>query len=102
VRQAVQNLIALVTPGGWIQLDEMEMEKQIAGPGIMGELGRLIKEIFVKAGSQWGFTGKLKGMLIDAGLEEVGERDVMVQYGKKCENEGIGEMSVEGWVMSAE
>lgn len=39
---AVKNMIELVKPGGWIQLDEMDLEGEQKLPGMGGELGRAI------------------------------------------------------------
>jgi hypothetical protein len=98
VEQAVKNMIHLVKPGGWIQLDEMEVNKVTEGDGTVGEFGRLLKGMFEASGVQWDFAGSLKGWLHEEGMTGVEERIIDVAYGKNCEDEEIARMSVESMV----
>jgi hypothetical protein len=94
-------MIHLVTPGGWIQLDEMEVNKVTEVKGTVGEFGRLLKAMFEASGVQWDFAGSLKGCLREGGLVDVEERIIDVAYGKKCEDEEIAKISIESMVTGA-
>jgi SAM-dependent methyltransferase len=98
VEQAVKNMIHLVKPGGWIQLDEMEVNKVTEIKGTAGEFGRLLKAMFEASGVQWDFAGSLKGWLHEERMVRVEERIIDVAYGKKCEDAEIAKMSVESMV----
>jgi hypothetical protein len=91
-------MIRLVKPGGWIQLDEMEVNKVTEIEGTVGEFGKLLKAMFEASGVQWDFAGSLKGWLHEEGIVEVEERIIDVAYGKKCEDEEIAKISVESLV----
>jgi len=98
VEQAVKNMIRLVKPGGWIQLDEMEVNKVTEVDGTMGEFGRLLKGMFKASGVQWDFAGGLQRWLRKEGLVDVEERIIDVAYGRRCEDEDIARISVESMV----
>ena len=38
-------MIELVKPGGWIQIDEMDLEGEQKLPGMGGEVGRVIRAL---------------------------------------------------------
>ena len=82
VKQAVKSLVDLVKPGGWIQLEEMPLDKQEKIPGTSGEVGRLIKEMFIGAGCDWNFAASLEQYLSDAGVEDIEGRIFEVPFGK--------------------
>lgn len=78
----------------------MSATAQVALPGISGELGRLIKGVFEKIGSTWNFADQMEGILRDSGLEEVGVKDVVCEFGGSCiGDEGLKERSAEAWMM---
>ena len=68
VEQAVKNMIHLVKPGGWIQLDEMDLNKMTETDGAVGEFGRLMKGMFEASGVQWDYAGGLQKLLREDGL----------------------------------
>jgi hypothetical protein len=82
VENVIKNMIGLVKPGGWIQLDEMDLEGEIKLPGLGGEVGRAIRALFKVTGLQWDFAAHMKRWMIEAGLEGVEEKIVHVSYGK--------------------
>jgi hypothetical protein len=92
------NMIRLVKPGGWIQFDEMEVNKVTEADGTVGEFGRLLRSMFEASGVQWDFAGGLQRWLREEGLAGVEERIIDVAYGKKCEDEEIAKISVESMV----
>lgn len=100
LRASIKSLVSLVEPGGWIQLEEMEVRKQITLPGISGELGRLIKGVFEKLGMEWDFASELELMLKQEGLEDVKVKDMVVGFGAKAEgDEGLKERTAEAWTI---
>ncbi|KAL2075106.1 hypothetical protein VTL71DRAFT_48 [Oculimacula yallundae] len=105
VRSAVENLIALVQPGGesWIQIEELDWgivkEKETSGP--VRELAELLDGMFAKLGAQWGYAGEMGGWFKEAGLLDVEVRVVGVPYGKACGDDAVREKGVQAFVLGA-
>jgi hypothetical protein len=91
LRSAVASLVTLVKPGGWIQLLEADHD----GPGsqspALKDTFRLIKELFGKAGVDCEYARRLKGWLLEMGLEKVEELVLDVPLGKSNENTELGQ-----------
>ncbi|CZR61392.1 uncharacterized protein PAC_11288 [Phialocephala subalpina] len=98
VENSVKNMIALVKPGGWIQLDEMDLVGEQNLPGTGGELGRIIRALFEKIGSQWDFANHMKKWLLEAGLEDVEETTIHVKFGKSNPDPEIAKLGI--WSMT--
>ncbi|KAF2128297.1 hypothetical protein P153DRAFT_423552 [Dothidotthia symphoricarpi CBS 119687] len=91
----VNNLIALVKPGGWIQFVEMEWESWDFG--VAGQqLHHATKQLFATVSNGQGvdLRVKLSSLLKDAGLIDIGEKVVGIQVGKSAK-EVVREMSQE-------
>jgi hypothetical protein len=76
LKDALDGLLGLVKPGGWIQLVEAD-HSAFTGPA-MEELFELVKEVFGAMDVGYAHAREMKDMLIEAGLEAVTEdmRDV--------------------------
>jgi hypothetical protein len=102
IELAVKNMVSLVKPGGWIQLDEMDLEEQEAQAGIGGELGSLIKSVFTSAGGDPLFVRKLRNWLLEVGLENVEQKLIRVPFGNTSPHPEIAKKGIESFAMSAE
>ncbi|KAF2098086.1 hypothetical protein NA57DRAFT_57252 [Rhizodiscina lignyota] len=101
-KECVSNLTALVKPGGWIQLMEMDLtETDNDGPAAKDFL-RLVVSMLEKGGSGLTFNipGTMVAWLKDAELDEVREEMVSVPYGKSCSSEEIAILSTEASVQN--
>ncbi|KUJ19283.1 S-adenosyl-L-methionine-dependent methyltransferase [Mollisia scopiformis] len=92
--KAVKHMIELVKPGGWIQLDEMDLAGEQQLPGMGGELGRIIRAVFEASGGQWDFATKMKQWMIEAGLENVEEKTIHVAFGKSNPDPEIAKLGI--------
>ena len=93
VDRVIKNEAALLKPGGWIQLVELNMFHPPADTGpVTREFLQLLSEIMIAVGVG-DFPNKLKTHLIKTGLEDVSERRVLCPVGKKLGGE-LGEGSV--------
>lgn len=85
LENAVKNLIALVKPGGWIQLCEMEWNDWKMGPE--GTIYRnAIKDLFstVSAGQGVDLREKLIPMFQEAGLENIDYEIIVTPFGARA------------------
>lgn len=100
LRSAVASLVTLVKPGGWIQL----LEADHGGPGsesaALKDAFRLIKELFGKAGIDYEYARRLKGWLLEMGLEKVEESVLDVPLGKSNGNTELGQKGAKSFGMA--
>jgi hypothetical protein len=85
LESAVKNLIALVKPGGWIQLVEMEWNDWKMGPE--GTIFRnAVRDLFsiVSAGQGVDLREKLIPMFKEAGLENIDYRIIVTPFGARA------------------
>jgi hypothetical protein len=101
IEKAVKNMIALIKPGGWIQLEEMELGEQAKLPRIGGEVAKLIKAMFAFGGADPLFAVKMKSWMIEAGLENVEEKLIRVPFGATCSDPEIARKGVESLTITA-
>ncbi|PVH82458.1 S-adenosyl-L-methionine-dependent methyltransferase [Cadophora sp. DSE1049] len=94
VSEAVENIVGLVKPRGWIQLVEMSFEGVTDSSGPMYEFKGLLDAFFSKAKAQWNFANRLEGWLVEAGLVDVKVKIAQLPYGKACNNEEIAKKSL--------
>jgi hypothetical protein len=81
VQQVVDNLVALVKPGGYIQLIEATNDLlEDGGPGIQDFIA-VVQGIFKSMGSSPNLGNDLAGLLQAAGCEDVGEHLVGTRLG---------------------
>ena len=95
----VKNLVTLVKPGGWVQLQEMNAFQP--PPGTLGpamtDFAKMTSEIWTEIGVG-DFGNSLKFMLEEAGLKNVQEKRILCNVGKlaKPELSGKGVNGVTG------
>ena len=66
------QLIGLVKPRGWIQIEELDLTKKHHDNGVaMQQILDLIEEIIAKSGVGYGYVQKLEGWFKEAGLTDV-------------------------------
>ena len=97
-QDAVANIAALVRPGGWIELVELDIDEpnpKDAGPALR-EFIQLLREIFTLVGLGGNFALKLRGWLKAAGLEDVQERFVDCPAGARSRNADLAAKSING------
>ena len=84
LRKVVEAEVGLLKPGGWIQLEEMDLARTIQvnpnGPAAQ-DTYVLLSEIFRILGAGDGFASKIKGWLIETGLVDVQEHELIVDMG---------------------
>lgn len=79
----VQNLGALVKPGGWIQLMEIEDKDDPADGPAMKNYLQLMRDVFGAIGAKFGDVSKAKGWLEETGFTNLEERLVEIKYGAR-------------------
>ena len=97
-QDAVANIAALVKPGGWIELVELDIDEpnsKDAGPALR-EFIQLLREIFTLVGLGGNFARKLRGWLEAAGLEQVEERLVDFPAGARSRTADLAAKSING------
>lgn len=85
LHSAVNNLIALVKPGGWIQFVEMDLENWVGGPATQ-EFCAATRTLlsFVSAGQGVDLRSKLVPMMKEAGLVDIQVRGFAILTGKRA------------------
>lgn len=99
VNNALMGLVGLVKPGGWIQLVEADHSVYI-GPA-MGELFKLVKEVFGAMGVGYDHAKSLKAMLVEAGLDVMDEKIFDVPLGAKNPDAEMGRKSAYAFTTGA-
>ena len=100
MRKAVDALIDLVKPGGWIQLIEADHSGPSSEGLAMKHSFKLIKELFRGMGVEDGYARQLKDWLVDAGLEDVQERVLDVKLGAANSNQDLAGKSTASFVLA--
>ena len=102
MQDVVANLAALVAPGGWLELVELDIDEPPAdaaaasqGPALRDFI-RLLREIFTLVGMGGNFAHKMLGWLDAAGLEAVEERVVDCPAGARSPNADLAAKSING------
>ncbi|KAF2785901.1 hypothetical protein K505DRAFT_344265 [Melanomma pulvis-pyrius CBS 109.77] len=95
----VQNLSALVKPGGWIQLIEVE-DKSSAndGPAVQNYI-QLMRDTFGAIGARFGDINKAWVWLEEVGFEHLHEKLIEIKYGARIPNENLARKGV--WMNKA-
>lgn len=94
IEQAVSYLGALVKPGGWIQLGELDARAPSSGGQAMVDAMAVIRAIFTAVCSNHDFAHNLASMLRAEGFEDVKEEACEVFLGPKCDDPIIGHRGV--------
>lgn len=99
--EVVKNLVALVKPGGWIQLVEMEWQGWDAAP-VLGEFREAVKQLMSMATNGQGvdLRDRLAVFFRESGLTNVEQTVVNVPVGLKAENE-VKELSLQSMLATA-
>ena len=100
MRKAVDALIGLVKPGGWIQLIEADHSGPASEGQAMKESFKLIKELFKGMGVEDVYARQLKTWLVDAGMEDVEERVLDVKLGAANANEDLARKGTRSFVLA--
>ncbi len=90
LKQAVQNLFALVKPGGWIQLVEAEQTGPNSGP-VFAQFLDLVKLVFETTGAGSTYAGNLRRWVEEAGAIDVGEVAVDMAFGAAHQEKALAE-----------
>ncbi|KAI1819431.1 S-adenosyl-L-methionine-dependent methyltransferase [Xylaria intraflava] len=91
VRGALQGLIGLVKPGGWIQL--VEPDHSASPTPAMQDFFKLLSDVFAFMGTSTGYAPQLHKWLAEEGLESVEERVFDVPLGKSSRNDALSKKS---------
>ena len=96
-RAAVVEHIALLKPGGWIQIGDCDRvcPTDVAENPCYHDMFACIRAVCQKSGADPLEAPKMKGWLEEAGLEEVQEVTAMRAVGKRNEDGELGRKSVE-------
>lgn len=96
-RAAVVEHIALLKPGGWIQIGDCDRvcPTNVTENPSYHDMFVCIRAVCQKSGADPLEAPKMKGWLEEAGLEEVQEMTAMRAVGKRNEDGELGRKSVE-------
>ncbi|KAK1758985.1 methyltransferase psoC [Echria macrotheca] len=87
IAEAVRNLVGSVAPGGWLQIQEMDLSPNTPGcTPALEDMKSVLRSLFEKTGADPLFAKNLAKMLEDAGLQNVAVKKVKYWVGK-----GMGE-----------
>lgn len=92
----VKNLVELAKPGGWLELVELDLDVADGQGPALRDFLRLLKELFTLGGMGGNFAVKLRGLLEEAGLENVEERVVEIPAGARNTNPNLAARSING------
>ena len=87
---AVQNLAALVKPGGWLQIIECDQVCGVADGPAMHDFIVLVSWVFVSMGGSVSYAAHVREWMEAAGLTEVQERGIPLFLGRANEDEELG------------
>ncbi|KAI1451322.1 S-adenosyl-L-methionine-dependent methyltransferase [Annulohypoxylon moriforme] len=90
--QVVQQLFALLKPGGWIQLVEAEQLGPESGP-VFGEFLELVRGLFDATGAGWHYARDMRGWVEGAGAVKVQEHVVDMAFGAKNKDPALAAAS---------
>ncbi|KAJ4252360.1 hypothetical protein NW762_010958 [Fusarium torreyae] len=98
--QAVKNLAATVTPGGWLQVQEMDLNpsRPVAGPA-WRDVNSCIAGIIDGVGVGADYSTLLDKAFKDAGLENISVQTVDLPMGRLLEDEDAARQSWEHWAL---
>ncbi|KAL8999550.1 MAG: hypothetical protein Q9169_001639 [Polycauliona sp. 2 TL-2023] len=82
----IKNLASLPKPGGWIQLMEMNAFSPPSNGPAMTDFARMASEVWTGIGVG-DFANQLKSMLEEVGLQNAGEKRIIVELGKRAKPE---------------
>ena len=102
MRAAVEGLLGLMKPGGWIQLIEADHSGPASEGVAMRESFRLIKELFRGIGVDDVYARALRGWLEEMGMEEVREKVLDVRLGAANEDAGLAIKGTRSFVLATQ
>lgn len=99
---AVSYLGALVAPGGWIQLGELDVREPTSGGQAMEDAWKVIRGVFRAVCGFDDFAQSMAEWLRELGFEDVREESYEVGLGPKCKDPTIGKRSIDVMLQSWE
>lgn len=103
-QQAVHNLVSTVAPGGWIQLEEMDIrhETYATMPKATQDMMAACRSLFTVSASGAEVSSKLDGWLEREGLRHVERRAFPLRIGREDPDPGgAGRLALDSWKHSA-
>lgn len=101
-QKAVEYLTALVKPGGWIQLGELEVREQSSGRRAINDAMAVIRAVFNAVCGSDDYAYHMADWLRAEGFEDVREESFEVQLGPRCKDPVIGQRSIDAMLQSWE
>ncbi|KAF6806395.1 methyltransferase [Colletotrichum sojae] len=100
--RVVANLAETLAPGGWLQIQEMDLSAgRTSDPSALNDVLDLFEAVFEGGGMGGRFSAKLGESLSKAGLENVTLRSVELRVGRRlAADEGLRRLSVEPFKMT--
>ena len=104
IPSVLENLVALLKPGGWVQLVDADLTGPERNSQALGPSVRLLRELFGKnrEGKEEAYVSRLKGWLEDLGCVSLSEKVVDVRLGKMNLTEAMKEKGIKSFCMAAE
>jgi hypothetical protein len=96
-RNAIGFLAALVKPGGWLQIGELDVREpdDSLGGQAMKDAMTVIRAVFRAVCGEDDFAQRMADYLRDAGLENVREEKFQVDLGPRCKDAAMGQKGIE-------
>ncbi|KAI0178995.1 hypothetical protein GGR52DRAFT_534398 [Hypoxylon sp. FL1284] len=101
-RQAVSYRSALVAPGGWIQLGEVDPRQPSAGGPAMNDMWSIIRATFSAICSTHDFAHGMAEWLVEEGFEDVREEAFEIGLSPRCKDPAVGKRSIDVMLQSWE
>jgi hypothetical protein len=101
-QKAASFLDALVAPGGWIQLGELDVREPASGGRAMHDAMAVIRAVFDCVCSTNDFAHSMDRWLVEDGFEDVRKEVYEVDLGPRCKDPVVGKRAIEVMVQSWE
>ncbi|KAH8884134.1 S-adenosyl-L-methionine-dependent methyltransferase [Thozetella sp. PMI_491] len=96
LKAVVENLVASLAPGGWLQIQEMDIKlSSQADSSSIRDFITILHALFTMAGQDPYFANQLEGLFRDAGLDNVSVQTFKANVGKAMGNEADIDESIE-------
>ena len=83
---AVRNLAGSLAPGGWLQIQELDLASDAATTPAMQDFKVVFQSLLGKVGIEPSFAGSLSDVLKDAGLQNIQSKRIQYPLGKNMGN----------------
>ncbi|KAI1780873.1 hypothetical protein F4818DRAFT_397116 [Hypoxylon cercidicola] len=94
-QKAISYLGALVAPGGWIQLGEVDLRQPVSGGQALRDAWAVIRAVFKAVSTYNNIAESMAGWLREEGFEDVQEEKCEIVLGPRCKDPVVAQTSID-------